>query len=42
MDLNDPSNVNKTVEYDPEDNRYYLTEKIGDQFYREPYLPHHG
>jgi len=36
MDLSDPSNVEKTVEYDPATNRYYLTEKIGDQFYRNP------
>lgn len=36
MDLNDPSNVSKSVEYDPEDNKYYLTEKVGDQFYRNP------
>lgn len=35
-DLNDPSSVNKTIEYDPKDNRYYLTEKIGDQFFRNP------
>lgn len=36
IDLNDPSNVNKSVEYDPVENRYYLSEKIGDQFYRNP------
>jgi cell surface protein SprA len=36
MDLNDPSNIDKTVEYDPSDNRYYLSEKIGDQFIRNP------
>lgn len=36
MDLHDPSIVNKTVEYDPSDNRYYITEKIGDAFIRNP------
>lgn len=36
IDLNDPSNVNKSVEYDPTENRYYLSEKVGDQFYRNP------
>jgi len=36
IDLNDPSNVNKSVEYDPANNRYYISEKIGDQFYRNP------
>ncbi|HRO43157.1 MAG TPA: cell surface protein SprA [Flavipsychrobacter sp.] len=36
IDLADPSNVNKSVEYDPVENKYYLTEKIGDQFYRNP------
>ncbi|RYG29759.1 MAG: hypothetical protein EOO01_37740, partial [Chitinophagaceae bacterium] len=36
LDLNDPANVNKTIEYNPEDNRYYMTERIGDQFYRNP------
>ncbi|RYZ55295.1 MAG: hypothetical protein EOP49_03105, partial [Sphingobacteriales bacterium] len=36
IDLNDPSNINKTIEYDPVENRYYLQEKIGDQFYRNP------
>lgn len=36
IDLNDPSNVDKTVEYDPVENKYYITEKIGDQFYRNP------
>ena len=36
FDLNDPSNVSKTIEYDPEENRYYLNERIGDQYYRNP------
>jgi cell surface protein SprA len=36
IDLNDPSNVNRSIEYDPEDNRYYFNEKIGDDFLRNP------
>ena len=36
FDLRDPANVDKKMEYDPTDNRYYLTEKIGDQFFRTP------
>ncbi|PZF73119.1 T9SS outer membrane translocon Sov/SprA [Taibaiella soli] len=36
MDLRDPSNVKKSVEYDPATNEYFLTEKIGDQFFRTP------
>lgn len=36
MDLHDPSNVERSVEYDPEENRYYITEKIGNEFYRNP------
>jgi cell surface protein SprA len=36
MDLNDPGNVNKRIDYDPSDNRYYLSEKVGDQFIRNP------
>jgi len=36
MDLHDPANVNKTVEYVPDENRYYLTEKIGNDYYRNP------
>jgi cell surface protein SprA len=36
FDLNDPSNVEKTIEYDPVENRYYLSEKIGNEFYRNP------
>jgi cell surface protein SprA len=34
MDLNDPSNVKKEVEYDPESKRYYFSEKVGDKFLR--------
>lgn len=36
IDLHDPSNVSKNVEYDPETKQYYFTEKIGDQFFRSP------
>ena len=36
MDLTDPSNIQQTVEYDPETNQYILTETIGNQFYRNP------
>lgn len=36
MDLRDPANISRSVEYDPDSNRYYLTERIGDQYYRNP------
>lgn len=36
IDLNDPSNINRSVEYDPQENKYYFTEKIGNQFFRNP------
>ncbi len=36
FDLNDPSNVNQSIEYDPQSNEYMLNENIGDQFYRDP------
>lgn len=36
LDLGDPSNVRRTVEYDPTDNNYNLSEKVGDQFIRNP------
>ena len=36
FDLRDPSTVEKGVEYDPTTNRYYITEKIGDNYYRTP------
>lgn len=36
IDLNDPNNVNKSVEYDPTENRYYFNEKLGDDFIRNP------
>lgn len=36
IDLKDPRNINKTVEYDPVTKQYIVTEKIGDQYYRQP------
>ena len=36
IDLHDPSNINKTVEYDPVTKQYTVTEKIGNQYYRNP------
>ncbi|RFS24572.1 cell surface protein SprA [Chitinophaga silvatica] len=36
IDLKDPSNINKTVEYDPVTKQYTVTEKIGNQYYRNP------
>jgi cell surface protein SprA len=36
FDLNDPSNINKTVEYDPITRQYFIVEKIGDQYFRTP------
>ncbi len=36
MDLDNPSNYNMDVEYDPETNSYYFIQKIGDQEYRMP------
>ncbi|MEP7128093.1 MAG: cell surface protein SprA, partial [Chitinophagales bacterium] len=36
FDLQDPSNVEKNIDYDPETNQYILTETIGGQFFRNP------
>ncbi len=36
FDLQDPSNVKKDVEYDPQSNQYIINETMGDQFYRNP------
>nr|MBS0038032.1 cell surface protein SprA [Saprospiraceae bacterium] len=36
FDLNDPANIEQEVEYDPQTNRYYLLERIGDDYYRSP------
>jgi cell surface protein SprA len=34
--LPDPEVVEKNVEYDPKSNRYYVTERIGDDYFRTP------
>lgn len=34
--LDDPSNIQKNVEYDPATNQYIITETIGNDFYRNP------
>lgn len=36
FDLEDPSSIEQTVEYDPVTDRYIITEKIGDMYYRAP------
>ncbi len=36
LDLKDPGNVERKIEYDPLEDKYYITEKIGNQFYRNP------
>ncbi len=36
FDLNDPSVIQQEVEYDPETGNYIITEKIGDEYYRDP------
>jgi len=36
FDLKDPSIIEQEVEYDPVTNRYIITEKIGDDYYRAP------
>jgi len=36
IDLEDPANVEKQVEYDPEENRFYLNEKVGGQDIKNP------
>lgn len=36
MDLHDPSNISREYEYDADSNRYYLTEKVGNDFIRNP------
>lgn len=36
MDLQDPRNISKSIEYDPDSNRYNLNEKIGEDFIRNP------
>lgn len=36
FDFRDPSNIERTVEYDPKTNQYYIVEKIGTRYYRNP------
>jgi len=36
IDLKDPSNIKRSVEYDPVTRQYIITEKIGDHYYRNP------
>ncbi|WP_332736554.1 T9SS outer membrane translocon Sov/SprA [Flavihumibacter sp.] len=36
FDLKDPSNIKRSVEYDPVTRQYYFVEKIGDKYYRSP------
>lgn len=36
MDLNDPPNLKKQVEYDPSDSGYYFKEKLGDHYFNTP------
>ncbi len=36
FDLDDPAVIEQNVEYDPITNRYVLTEKIGDDYFRPP------
>jgi cell surface protein SprA len=36
FDLQDPRSIEKDVEYDPELDRYIITERIGDGFFRAP------
>jgi len=36
FDLRDPSNINRTIEYDPQTKQYYIVEKIGTRYFRQP------
>src|SRR2546423_14130370 len=36
FDLNQPSNIKDSVEYDPVTKRYYVYERVGTKFYRTP------
>lgn len=36
MDLQDPANVSRTVEYDAAEDKYYITEKVGNEYIRTP------
>ncbi len=36
FDLKDPKNIKTDVDYDPEQQQYSITEKVGEQYYRAP------
>ncbi len=36
IDLEDPSNIEKSVEYDPDEKRYYFSEKLSDRYLNTP------
>jgi cell surface protein SprA len=36
FDLKDPSFIQKSVEYDPKSGNYFITEKIGEEYFRTP------
>ena len=36
FDLNDPSIIDKSIEYDPDGGGYFINEKIGDDYFRNP------
>ena len=36
LNMGDPSNITDSVEYDPVENQYNISEHIGNQFYRNP------
>jgi cell surface protein SprA len=36
FDLQDPADINQTVEYDPETGQYILYERLGDDYFRPP------
>lgn len=36
IDLEDPSNIEKSIDYDPDDNRYYFSEKMNDRYLNTP------
>jgi len=36
LNMGDPSNITDSVEYDPSENQYNISEHIGQQFYRNP------
>jgi cell surface protein SprA len=36
IDLNDPANIKKDIEYNPEENRFYMNEKVGESDVKNP------